>query len=676
MREELFIEVGTEEIPARLLDGAREALIAGVAKLLGSIEHGNLRGFSSPRRIAVAVDVALTRPSVERRITGPSAAIAFKDGQLTPAGEAFARKNGVPASMVSQMDTPKGPVAVITRLEGGEATAEVVAAGLEATILGIPFKKSMRWGAGAVRFARPIQYVCARVGGRTINATVAGLFTTGHSRGHYLLSPEPFEFQSSLHWLTELRQRFVLADPGERRGEMLLQLRRAAEDLGAEPEFDAELVDEVLNLVEWPKVIVGSFDPVLLELPSRLLVEAMKKHQRYFPIYQNGQLSNQFLVVTNNPFGDGKLIAEGNARVLAARFHDARFFYGEDRRKSLDQHGEKLQEMTWIRGMGSMADRQTMLAAASRRLAERVGADEEVVARAALLCKSDLTTQMVGEFPELQGHVGKLLAQLQGESFEVATAIEEHYLPRSAGDYLPQSPAGRALALAERLSLLSWCFEKGIKPTASTDAQGLRRAAVGALQILLEADVRGDVRRLLHQVRPDRSDVPDDAIRAIHQEVAEFLQGRLKALLVAEGHATDLVEAVIATSGMDLVHDAERVRALGALAKAGSFEPIRTTFRRAGGLVKEHPSSDYDVASLSAAVERDLHHALQQLPEGLTVAAMLEALTGLRPVVDRFFEGVLVMSEDANERRNRLGLLKAVTLKFSSLADFTRLSSE
>jgi glycyl-tRNA synthetase beta chain len=421
-------------------------------------------------------------------------------------------------------------------------------------------------------------------------------------------------------------------------------------------------------------VIVGAFDPVLLELPSRLLVEAMKKHQRYFPIYREGKLSNQFLVVTNNPIGDATLIAEGNARVLAARFHDARFFYAEDRKKTLEQHGENLQEMTWIRGMGTMADRQVSLAAGGRRLAERFRASEETVEQAAFLCKSDLTTQMVGEFPELQGHVGKLLALVQGASFEVVTAIEEHYLPRSAGDYLPQSPAGRTLSLTERLSLLSYCFEKGIKPTASTDAQGLRRAAVGALQVLLEANVRGDIRTLLSQVRPDQN--PDGAIKVIHQEVAEFLQGRLKALLVGEGYATDLVEAVIATSGMDLVHDAERVRALGALAKAGTIEPIRVTFRRAGGLVKEHPSADYDVAGLNTEVEKNLHLALQQLPDGLSVSAMLDALTGLRPVVDRFFEGVLVMSEDPNERRNRLGLLKAVTLKFSSLADFTRLSSE
>ncbi len=667
MTEELFIEIGTEEIPARFLDTAQAALGEGVVKLLGNIAHGAVRSFSTPRRLAVSVqNVSATRPSAEKLITGPAAAVAFKDGQLTPAGEAFARKNGVPSGSVFAQPGPKGEVAAIRKVEGGEATLDLLAAGLEGLVMGLPFKKTMRWRSGNYKFARPIHYVCARLGGRLIEAHVAGVYTTLQSRGHGLHAPASFAFKDSLDWLTSLRQHFVLADPGERRGELLLQLRRAAEDLGAEPQFDAELLDEVVNLVEWPKVIVGAFPAELLELPSRLLVESMKKHQRYFPIYRDGVLSNQFLVVTNAPFGEAALIAEGNARVLAARFHDAKFFYAADRRLRLEQHGERLDGMTWIRGLGTMADRQRKLAIAAAEIAADVGADASEAAAAAGICKADLATQMVGEFPELQGHVGRLLALHQGASVSVAMAIEEHYLPRFAGDFLPQTPAGRALALTERLTLLSACWSIGLRPSASSDPQGLRRAAQGILQILLELGFRGDVRSLLDRVCPEN--------KSFHAEVADFIQGRLKALLVAEGHPTDLVEAVLATSGMDLVHDAERVRALGELVQNGSFGPIKLSFRRAAGLVKDFGSADYNPDLFEHEAEKLLHGALLGLPTSEEVAGTLVALARFQPLLAGLFEGVLVMCPDERIRDNRLGLLKAVTLRFGRLADFTRLS--
>lgn len=671
MSDEIFVEIGTEEIPARFIDPALAALAAGMDKLLGNIPHGAIHSYGTPRRLVVVVEkVGFTRPSNEKLITGPAAHIAFKDGQLTPAGEAFARKQGVPGSLVQIMEGPKGPIAGLYKQEGGEATADVVAAGLEALILGIPFKKTMRWCAGNVKFARPILYVCARFGNRLIETRVAGMPTTLHSRGHRLLHPEPFEFKDHLDWLSALRQRSVLADPGERRGETLRQLRRKAEELGMTPEFDAELLAEVVNLVEVPHVIVGQFDAALLELPPRLLVESMKKHQRYFPLYQNGVLSNHFLIVSNNPFGDDALIASGNARVLAARFYDARFFYSEDRAQNLETHGQKLQQMTWIRGLGTMAARQERLALAGAELAPDFGANPADVARAAQLCKADLSTQMVGEFPELQGHVGRLLAQLQGEKDVVALAIEEHYLPRGAGDVLPQSPEGSVLALAERLTLLSQTFALGIRPTASSDAQGLRRAAQGLLQILLGLGHRCDIRSLF-----DRACAENRG--PLHQELADFMQARLRALLTSEGTAADIVDAVLATSGMDLVYDALRVRALGKLAEDGSFAPIRITFKRATGLVKAHAFSSYETALFSSPVEWALHNALIGLPDdGGDVARMLEALAGLRPQVDQFFDGVLVMCEDLALRNNRLGLLKAVTERFSRLADFSRLSSE
>ena len=677
LREELFVEISTEEIPARLLDGAAEALEAGLIKLLGAIPHGAARRYATPRRIAVAVaEVAMTRPSTVKLITGPPAPQVFVSGDpakgLTPAGEAFCRARGVSPESLELMDGPKGKVAACRKVEGGEPTHAVIAAGLEALILGIPFKRSMRWSAGSARFARPIHGVCARHGQRKIEARVAGMETTDRSRGHFLLAPEMFSFRDSLDWLTELRSRHVLADPHERRGQILHQLRTRLEELGADAgdgTIDAELLAEVVNLVEAPRVIVGAFAPELLELPPRLLVESMKKHQRYFPVYRDGVLTNQFLVVTNNPFGDAAIIAEGNARVLAARFHDARFFYAEDRQLRLEAHGAKLGGMMWIRGLGTMAARQEALSLAAAELAADTGADPAEAARAGALCKADLCTQMVGEFPELQGHVGRLLAALDGEPEAVSRAIEEHWLPRFAGDTLPQTPAGRALALAERLTLLSQAWSIGIRPSATTDPQGLRRAAAGALQILLDMGRRGDIRTLLDRACPNN--------RAHHAEVAEFIQGRLKAMLTADPLPADLVEAVIATSGMDLVHDALRARALGALVRDGTFGPIKITFRRAAGLVKDHALAAYDPARFQHDAEQDLHRALALVPDARGDAdAMIAALAALKPHVDRLFDAVLVMCEDPDLRNNRLGLLKSVTQRFAGLADFTRLSVE
>lgn len=666
MSSELFIELGMEELPARFVVPAMEGLAAAVDRLLASIPHGAIRTFGTPRRIAVAVaDVAAARPTVERVVTGPPVAAAFRDGQPTPAADAFAKARGVPVAELLRVDTPKGPVIAARKLEGGEPTTQVVAAGLEEAVLSIPFKKSMRWGAGAARFGRPLHHVCAVYGGETIETTVAGVFTTNTSSGHWLWGKEPFAVTDAAQWLAGLRARWVLADLAERRADMVRQLAEAAVTQGCEPRFDEELVDEVVNLVELPTVIVGRFDPTLLELPPRLLVESMKKNQRYFPLYRAGSLTHEFLVVSNNPHGDVALIAEGNARVLAARFHDARFFYAEDRRKRLVEHGAKLAGMVWIRGLGTMAERQQALAVAAQGLAGALGADTTAAFGAGELCKCDLPTQMVGEFPELQGHVGRLLAEGEGIDAAVAIAIEEHYLPRFAGDDLPRTGAGRALALADRLTLLARAFSFGLAPKGSADPQGLRRAANGVVQILLDAGLRIDVGALFAAAGTPAS-----------ADLVEFVLARLRATLQGEGHATDLVDAVMATGGADVVHIAERVRAMSRMAKEGAFDPVRATFRRVAGLAKDHDGVDYDAALFQHDAEHALHAAFARLSPAEDAGQLLAELVQLRPVVDAFFDAVLVMCDDVAVRDNRLGLLRAIQAHFGQLADFSRLSSD
>lgn len=664
---ELFVELGCEELPARFVGPASEAFAEGLVKLLGGVAKGVPRTWATPRRLAVAIDgLAPVRATVEKVVTGPPVAAAYKDGVPGPAAVAFARSKGVDVSALTFVDTPKGPVVAARVVQGGERTADLVAAGLDAVVAGIPFKKSMRWGSDPWRFARPLHRVCCVFGGEVIDTTVMGLQTVGTSVGHWLQAPDPFPVTDAAHWLVMLRERWVMADPIERRAVIRRQVALAAEREGGDAGIDEELLAEVMHLVEWPTALVGQFPEALLELPPRLLTESMKVNQRYFPIYRDGVLTNRFVVVANNPHGDGALIAAGNARVLAARFHDARFFYAEDRKKTLATHGEKLKGMVWIRGLGTTAEREARIAAAAAALAPTFGASPSACARAGALCKSDLSTLMVGEFPELQGHVGRLLAALEGEPAAVGLAIEEHYLPRFAGDGLPSTPEGRVVALADRIVLLEGAFRMGLQPTASADPQGLRRAALGLIQILLHAGGAGDVAALFAQAGLEASD-----------DVVEFVAGRLRALLIAEELPPDLVDAVLAVGGGDVVRVAARARAMGALARAGTFGPIRATFKRVGGLTKDHLSAHYSVDLFEGDAEYKLHLAVSRLPAAdASVDAVLTALTELRPVVDGFFDNVLVMTDDLTLRNNRLGLLRTIVLRFSGFADFSRLSTE
>jgi glycyl-tRNA synthetase beta chain len=658
MSVELFVEIGTEELPARFVDPAREGLAASLVKLLEGIPHGEVRTFGTPRRVAVSIaGVAPARPAVEKLVTGPPVS-------ADPAP--FARGKGVDVSAVEQVDGPKGRVWAVRVVSGGDATAGVVAAGLEAAVLAVPFKKSMKWGSGTARFGRPIRHVVAMLGGERVPATIAGVATTTESDGHWLLAPERFPVTGVADWYAQLARRHVEPDVAARRADILEQLHARARETASDLAIDEALLDEVTHLVEAPHAIVGAFSEDLLQLPPRLLVESMKVNQRYFPLYREGRLTHRFVVVTNNPSGDAALIAEGNARVLAARFHDAKFFHAEDARRSLADHGRKLAGTTWIRGLGTMAERQDAIARAAAGLAPLLGADVAVARAAGALCKCDLATQMVGEFPELQGHVGRLLAEAEGQPAEVALAIEEAYLPRFAGDATPRTPAGRALALAERLTLLGRAFAHGMAPKGSADPQGLRRAANGVVAIVLESGWRGEVARLFEAVG-----------EAATPELVDFVLARLRATLLGEDLATDLVDAVLAVAPGDMAHAAARARAFGALTRAGTMGAVRATFRRVAGLAKDHESRVFGEKHFQHPSEGALASAFAALPPaGADVQAELDALVAFRPAVDAFFEHVLVMAEDPAVRANRLGLLRAILERFGALADFSRFSSE
>ena len=674
MSAELFVALRTEELPARFVAQAAQGLAQGVLALLKGIDHGPVRTWAAPRHIAVSVsEVAAGKPVEEQLVTGPPEAAAFRDGQPTRAAEGFARGRGIAVEDLEIVDGPKGRVVAARVKTGGEQTREVVAAGLAEAILGISFQKTMRWADRPERWARPIHEIVALYDGQLIEAEVAGVPTGQRTLGHRLFA-EPFEVDGAGSWLAGLRNRRVEADRDARRRTIAAQLRALSSELGCTVLDEDELLDEVQDLVEWPVTITAAFDRSLLDLPPRLLVESMKVHQRVFPLLKDGALQATFLVVTNQPYATdpevAQVIAEGNRKVLAARFHDARFFYAEDRKHSLETHAEKLAGMQWIRKGGTMADKQARVARLSRELAPLLGADSTLAGRAGALCKADLATQMVGEFPELQGHVGMLLARLQGEEADVAEAIEAHYLPTGSGDSPPRSPEGRAVALADRIDTLTGCFARGLKPKGSADPLGLRRAANGVVAIVLDAGLRTELAALLALSEEDGG-----------EELVPFVLARARAAW-REAHATDVVDAVLATGDTDLVALDARIRALTGLSGTEDFEALRTTFKRVLNITKEHASTVYVASALPEAAERDLHAAFEEQRQEVAARAAeldypgaLAALLRLRPAVDRFFDEVFVMDEDLQVRANRLGLLRSIGQAFDRIADLTKLAS-
>lgn len=687
----LFIAIRCEELPARLVSSAAEQLAAGLLALLSGIEHGPARVWATPRRIAVEVEaVALLRPGSEQLLTGPAASVAFKDGQPTAAAIGFARGKGLPPEAIEIVEGPKGPVIAVRVRQGGERVVDLVAAKLDTIVQGMKFPVGMRWQPGGPRWARPVHGLIALHGDQLIPATVLGIAAGRSTIGHRL-QPEPFQVDSAAAWVEGLRERFVEPDRAVRRERVDQQLREAAAELGARIEVDPALLDEVTDLVEWPVVVACAFDPELLDLPPRLLVESMRVHQRVFPLWRaEGQgLDHRFLAVSNHPRAHEPrtrdTIATGNARVIGARFHDARFFYAEDRRKLLLAHDERLDRMQWIRDGGTMRDKAVRVAALARQLAPALGADPDHAERAGRLCKADLATQMVGEFPELQGHVGRLLARFEGEPEAVALAIEEHYLPRGASDSLPVSAVGRSVALADRLDTLAGCFAAGIRLKGSSDPLGLRRAAHGLLQLLLDSTLRQLPEPLfalaLDGLGPEltRRSQREEALA----DLVEFSLARLQALLREEADK-GVVDAVLGSGGeRDPLALRARVRAMAELAKSPEFGPLKETFKRVRGPIREHLDPSYDPASLSEPAEQALHAALEQVrprarqaAKALDYGEALRALVALKAPVDELFVGVMVVSPDEGLRRRRLGLLRSVADEFNRVADFTQLSAD
>lgn len=722
---ELFLEVGSEEIPAGEVDAAVAALAQGVTSRLAALRlsHGPARTYATPRRLVVVVpDVADRQEDVTREVAGPPVRSAFKDGQPTKAAEGFAKGQGVSVQDLVRRDTPKGEYLYAIVAEKGKATAGLLPALLTEAITGITFKRAMRWGALDATFSRPVVWITALFGGQTVPVTFAGVRAGNQSRGHRFLAPEAFTVTGEASWLRELEHRHVVPDVARRRALIIEGAERIAREAGGRIERDEALLDEITQLVETPVPLLGHFDARFLDIPKEVLTSEMKHHQRYLPVVKDtGALLPSFVVVANTTVEDPAVSLDGYRRVLTARFEDGAFFFKEDLKAPLYSRVDRLKSVTFHRALGSIyekVERTVKLAfylggALAGQLggtgAPRMGGagaglvapadlraladgpppagDEPrwawTLARAGYLMKADLSAQMVFEFPELQGVIGAEYAARNGEPTEVSMAIADHYRPRTADDELPHGVFGALLGMADRLDSIAGIFSTGKGPTGSADPFGLRRATLAIINLLRargwHLSLEGAVREAVSLIGARRTKDENEVLG----EIREFFRTRLRGVLTDDGVPADVAEAVLSAGYDDLVDAGARGLALAGLRRSKELEPVAITFKRVANILRPltEPVGAVDGASLGHEAERRLHAGALAVAEKVKVAsagrdfgAAISTIAELRPLVDALFEAVMVNDPDPATRARRLALVKETHEIFAPLADFTKLS--
>ena len=683
---DLLFELGTEELPPRTLLNLSNALTEGVRAGLDTagIPHGRIDGFATPRRLAVRVQkLAQHQPDkqVERR--GPPLERSFDaQGAPTQAAIAFAKNCAVPLTELEQLKTDKGAWLVFRGTERGAATATLLGGIVNQAIVELPIAKRMRWGSRTAEFVRPVHTVVLLYGETVVPAEVLGLPADRVTFGHRFHAPQPIALKSAKGYESRLRRAKVVADFAARR-ELIrtgVSAAAAATGSGSSALMEDALLDEVTALVEWPVPIAGRFEPRFLSLPREVVIATVQDHQRYFAVEgADGKLSGWFVTVCNIESRDPSKVREGNERVVRPRLSDAAFFWELDLKVPLEAHAAKLAGMTFQAKLGTYADKTLRVKSLAQSIGGRIGAGAEV-GRAAELAKADLMTAMVGEFPELQGTMGRYYAEAQGEPEELALALEEHYLPRFAGDSLPTTKTGQALAIADKIDTLVGIFAIEQRPTGAKDPFGLRRAALGLLRILLEGRLDLDLFELLGAAAAaqpvQRAGVID--------EVYDFIAERLRGLLLEEsGTTVEMLDAVLANrpgSPLDAVMRLHALKEFLLLPEAGVLAAIN---KRIANILKKTslgPDVAVNADALTEEAERQLHNALRDVRvpvedavAGRRYAQSLKSLVALRVPVDDFFERIMVMDDNLERRNNRLALLRDVQLLLSGVADLSRL---
>jgi glycyl-tRNA synthetase beta chain len=687
-KRDLLLEIGTEEMPARFIAGAAEQLKEKVEKWLQTerIEFDRIDVYETPRRLALlAYGVAEKQADRNEEAKGPARKIAQDEaGSWTKAALGFARSNGVEPEALYFKEVNGVEYVYARKNEIGKETIHLLPV-IQEIIEGMTFPKNMRWGAHELKWARPIRWLVFLYGNELVEIEIAGVKSGRTTRGHRFLGEE-ISIDSPATYVQQLESQHVIVQPAKRKEWILTQLQELEKEHGWHIPIDEGLLEEVVHLVEYPTVLYGSFDPAFLQIPREVLITSMREHQRYFPVENEaGALQPHFVTVRNGDTRSLDVVAKGNEKVLRARLSDARFFYEEDQKLKIDDCLKRLETIVFHEELGTIGDKVRRIGKISAQIAARLGlgpSETNHVDRIARIAKFDLVTNMVNEFPELQGVMGEDYARKAGEPEVVARGIFEHYLPRYAGDHLPLSAEGAVVSVADKLDTIVGCFSIGIVPTGSADPYGLRRMAAGIVHILLDRGWKLPLTDLWEMALAAYGDAAEKKRTAADtkRDLADFFALRLKNVLQDEQVRYDIIDAVLAAD-MTVVPEVQaRAKALMSAVQTEDFKLTVEQFNRVNNLAQKAEGDVIDPALFQEKAEHDLHQAFlsasqtaaERFSQG-ELAEALQVLSGLREPIRAFFDSVMVMAEDERVRRNRLALLKQMSRLIYGYADFAKI---
>jgi len=686
--KELLLEIGTEEIPAGFIPQALMDLGSLAKKELEAsrIDFNGIKTLGTPRRLVLVIEsVSEKQRDEETKKIGPSKQSAFDEkGNPTKAAIGFAKSQSVPVESLTMIQTEKGEYVCAVKKVAGRPTSETLSTLLPKWILSIPFQKSMRWADVPIRFARPIHWILALFGGKVVPFGVGNIRSGNMTYGHRFMHSGPIPVKDFQSYLQKTREAFVIVDPVERKKRIEDEMIREGAKVSGRVLKDEELLNEVNFLVEYPVALCGTFDNKFLSLPREILVHSMKEHQRYFPLVDDhGTLLPHFVCISNIKPKNREVVVKGNEKVLRARLSDAAFFFEDDLKISLEERVEQLKKVVFQAKLGTSYEKVMRFKQLALWMTERIDPKlKEMAGRTCLLCKADLVTGMVGEFPKLQGIVGREYARLSKERPEVAEAIYEHYLPGFAGDRLPSSPIGDIVSIADKMDTIVGCFGVGLLPTGTADPFGLRRQALGIIRIILEKKYSISLRGLIEESEKQLKEKMKRPGQQVKDEVLEFFRVRYQNFLLDKEYPFDVTDAVLSISFDELLDVQGRMDALRKAKGWKDFESIVIAFKRAMNILKgSPPKKEINPSLFAEPAEQSLYQSFLNAKEKIGSllnqrdypSALLE-MTRMKKPIDEFFEGVMVMVEDEVIRNNRLALLDDIGKVFLRIADFSKLT--
>ncbi len=696
---DLLIELGSEELPPRALNTLSDAFAAGIESRLkeAGVAFEKISAYASPRRLAVIIS-GLAEAQADRSIEklGPAIKAAYdSEGNASKAALGFARGCGVDLSELGTQQTDKGERLLFKIEEKGHATTELIPQIVSQSLSTLPIPKRMRWGNSDAEFVRPVHWLVMLFGDEIIDAEILGVTSGRETQGHRFHYPQKISLTSANDYVAQLKAPgYVMVDRDERLQSVKIQAESAAEKLGGIALIDEGLLQEVAALVEWPIAVSGDFDESFLSVPAESLISSMQDHQKYFPVVnEQGKLLPHFITISNIDSKSPEKVKEGNERVIRPRLGDAKFFWEQDNKKKLQDHIPSLDKVVFQNKLGSVGNKSRRVAIVAEAIANKLNENADYAERAGLLCKCDLMTEMVCEFSDLQGIMGRYYALNDGEPKEVADALDEQYMPRFAGDQLPKGKTGQIVSLADKLDTLLGIFSIGLKPTGVKDPFALRRAALGALRILIECKLNLDLKELLgfaaeaYATQDDVASKQGGKFNVVSSidDVVNFMLDRLKVYYTNQKISVDVYDAVIALKPTHPMDFDQRMQAVNTFRKMDEAESLAAANKRIGNILKKVQGelpSDIDDLLLQETEEKQLNDLLQkmnalvkpQLSEGRYTEA-LQTLAGLRDPIDAFFDQVMVMVDDDALKNNRIAMLNQLHQLFIQTADLSRLQA-